>query len=186
MRLSPKANNILTTVGNFITSFITAVVCMIAAALLLFKLLGWNVFSVDSSSMSPQYPVNTLVVVQTVRPEEIKNGDVITYVLNEDGVLVTHRVVAVDPQNRTFTTKGDANNSPDAAPVLWDNMVGRVLLGVPALGRPLRLLTAAENRPIVIAVIAVLFVSSLIWDVVARKKGKPAQDSDDTPTPPEK
>lgn len=182
MQLSSKVGRILTTAGNFAATFITALVGMVAVVFLLIKLLGWNMFAVDSSSMSPQYPVNTLVIVQTVPPEEIKNGDVITYVLNEDGVLVTHRVVAVDPQNRTFTTKGDANNSKDAAPVLWDNMVGRVLLGIPALGRPLRFLTAAENRPVVIAVIVVLFAASLIWDVVARKKGKPAKDSDDTPT----
>lgn len=122
--------------------------------------------------MSPRYPVNTLVIVQTIEPEKIKTGDVITYVLNEDGVLVTHRVVGVDSSKRTFTTKGDANNSEDAAPVFWDNVVGKVFLGIPALGKPIRFLTAAENRPVVIAVIAALFICSFVWDMVTRKKKK--------------
>lgn len=180
MKLSPKAKNILTTAGNFIYSFITAVVAIVAVIFVLIKLLGWHMFSVDSPSMSPRYPVDTLVVVQDVSPEEIKTGDVITYVLNGDGVLVTHRVVAVNTRDRTFTTKGDANNSEDAAPVLWNNMVGRVFLGIPVLGRPVRFLTAEENRPVVIAVIAIMFVSSVVWDMVEkrnRKKRKPAEMS---------
>ena len=95
----------------------------------------------------------------------------ITYVLNEDGVLVTHRVIKINADNRTFITKGDANNTEDS-PVLWDNMVGRVLLGIPALGRPVRFLTAEENRPAVISVIAVIFVFSLVWDLIERRKNK--------------
>ena len=171
MSLSPKAKNILSAAGNFISSFITAAAAIVAAIFVLIKLLGWNMFSVDSPSMAPLYPVGTLVIVQKAEPEEIEVGDVITYVLNEDGVLVTHRVIKINADNRTFITKGDANNTEDS-PVLWDNMVGRVLLGITALGRPVRFLTAEENRPAVISVIAVIFVFSLVWDLIERRKNK--------------
>ena len=40
----------------------------------------------------------------------IEVGDVITFVANEDGMLVTHRVISVDPSDKTFRTRGDANN----------------------------------------------------------------------------
>ncbi len=170
-RLRVKIKSILETAGNFIFSFITAVVVLVAVIFVLIKLLGWNMFTIDSGSMSPQYPVNTLVIVQDITPEEIKLGDVITYVLNEDGVLVTHRVVGIDSINHTFTTKGDANNSEDT-PVLWDNVVGKVFLGIPALGEPMRYLTDPENRPIVITVIVLLFVVSFVWDLAGRKKKK--------------
>ena len=57
MSLSPKAKNILSAAGNFISSFITAAAAIVAAIFVLIKLLGWNMFSVDSPSMAPLYPV---------------------------------------------------------------------------------------------------------------------------------
>ena len=174
-KLSPKTKNALEIAGNIISSFITAIVAMVAVVFVLIKILGWHTFSIDSGSMAPLYPVDALVIVQNISPEEIRTGDVITYVLNEDGVLVTHRVIGIDSVNRTFITKGDANNNEDS-PVLWDNVVGKVFLGIPAIGKPMRFLTNAENRPIVIALIVGLFVISFIWDLTVRKKRKRAGD----------
>ena len=70
--------------------------------------------------MTPTYPVNSLVIVREVEPQMIEVGDVITFVANEDGMLVTHRVISVDPSDKTFRTRGDANNVDDAEPVLWE------------------------------------------------------------------
>lgn len=171
-RISPSLKNVFHTAGDFFSTFITSVTVLVAIAFIVIKLIDWNLFSVDSSSMSPQYPVHSLVVVQKTAPEKIKIGDVITYVLNEDGVLVTHRVAAISSANQSFITKGDANSAEDAAPVLWENVVGKVVLGIPWLGRPFRFLTAQENRPIVISAIAALFVFSLGWDLFSRRSRK--------------
>ena len=172
MKKNQNTGSILNVIGDFLSTFITALVIIAAVLLVLMKLCGWNMFSIDSSSMTPEYPVNTLVIVRDVEPEKIRTGDVITYVLNEDGVLVTHRVVDIDSQNRTFTTKGDANNTEDPAPVFWGNLVGKVVFGVPWIGKPMRVLTAKENRTAVIAILVILFVLSVIWDIVGRKKQK--------------
>ena len=91
--MNKKIKSALKTVGDFLSTFITAIVAIIAIVFVVIKVLGWSMFSVDSPSMSPQYPVDTLVVVQKIEPEKIQVGDVITYVLNEDGILVTHRCV---------------------------------------------------------------------------------------------
>lgn len=180
MRMKPKTKDVFATVGNFLSSFVTAAVAILAIFLVIVKLLGWNLFSVESPSMSPQYPQNTLVIVQPVAPEEIEVGDVVTYVLNADGVFVTHRVVEINTADRTFITKGDANSSADPSPVLWDNVVGKVLFDIPAVGRPMQFLTAQENRPIVITVIVVLFVISLVWDLVARHSQKKRKKEETT------
>lgn len=172
-----KAKNAAAAAGNFVFTFITAFVAIIAVLFVLIRLMGWQMFSVDSGSMAPRYPVDTLVVVQKIDPENIKVGDVITYVLNSNGVLVTHRVVEIDSAGRTFTTKGDANNTEDA-PVLWDNVVGKVFLGFPKIGKPFRYLTDADNRPIVITLIAALFIASFAWDLIVRKKNKSKHNSD--------
>lgn len=170
--MNKKIKSALKTVGDFLSTFITAIVAIIAIVFVVIKVLGWSMFSVDSPSMSPQYPVDTLVVVQKIEPEKIQVGDVITYVLNENGILVTHRVVDINNTDKTFITKGDANNTEDAAPVLWGNTVGKVAFGIPWLGKPMRFLTADENRPFVIGTIAILFILSLVWDIIARKNTK--------------
>lgn len=182
-RMSPKVKSLLKATGNFLSTFVTTFVTILAVLFIVIKLLGWNMFSVDSSSMSPRYPVNTLVIVQKIEPEKIQPDDVITFVLNKEGVLVTHRVVSVNSAEKTFTTKGDANNSADINPVQWENTVGKVVLGIPWLGKPMRFLTAKANRPFVIAGLALLFVLSLIWDIITRKRKKktcPDSNADET------
>ncbi|MCD7809546.1 MAG: signal peptidase I [Erysipelotrichaceae bacterium] len=165
-----QKNDIIITIIDFITTFITAFIAIIAIALVVINLIGWHVFSIDSSSMTPAYPINTLVIVQNVDASEIQVGDVITYVLNDDGVLVTHRVVNKNNANETFITKGDANNVEDASPVSFNNVIGKVVLGFPIAGGVLRIITASENRIIVILCIIILFMFSFIWDMIARKR----------------
>ncbi len=171
-RMPPKVKNLLKVTGDFLSTFATTMVAILAILFVIIKLLGWNMFSIDSPSMSPRYPVNTLVIVQKIEPEKIQPGDVITFVFNKEGMLVTHRVVSVNGTEKTFTTKGDANNSEDITPVQWENTIGKVVLGIPWLGRPMRVLTAKANRPFVIAGLAVLFVLSLIWDIITMKKSR--------------
>lgn len=133
-------------------------------------------FSVDSSSMTPKLPVNSLITVQKIDPQEIKVGDIVTYVLNSNNILVTHRVVEIDSAKQTFTTKGDANESNDSASVHWGNVVGKVVFCVPGLGTPLRIITAEENRIAVISVIVGLFLLSLFWDILIKNKSKKVED----------
>ncbi|MCD8249038.1 MAG: signal peptidase I [Lachnospiraceae bacterium] len=169
-----KVREVLSVAADFISTFITTIIVIVTVAIVIIRLMGWNMYSVDSYSMTPAYPINTLVIVKPIEPETIQVGDVVTYVLNEDGVLVTHRVTAIDRSNETFTTKGDANESEDASPVLWGNVVGKVVIGIRGLGSPLRTLTSEEHRPIVIGVIVGLLVLSFGWDIVSgqRKKRK--------------
>lgn len=170
MKLNSKAKDILNIIGNFLSTFITAIVVIIAIAFVAIRLLGWNMFSVDSSSMTPKLPVNSLILVQKIEPEKIEVGDIVTYILNDNNILVTHRVVSINSAKQTFTTKGDANNANDSAPVRWGNVVGKVVFCVPYLGTPLRVVTAEENRVVVISVIVGLFVLSLVWDIAFKSK----------------
>ncbi len=180
-QMHPQVKNILKTAGDFLSTFLTAMIAIIALLFVALKLLGWNLFSIDSASMSPKYPVDTLVVVRKLDPGKIQPGDVITFVFNEEGALATHRVVRVDSASGTFTTKGDANNSEDARPVRWENVVGKVVLGIPWLGKPMRIFTAEKNRPLVMTALALLFVLSLIWDIVRKKKAYPQTGAGETP-----
>lgn len=182
-KMNPKLKSFLLLAVHFLSTFIISIVTITAVFFVFIKLMGWNMFYIESASMAPKYPVNTLIIVQTVEPEEIEVGDVVTYILNKDNVLVTHRVTSIDYSNKTFTTKGDANNTEDASPVLWDNVVGKVFFGIPSIGKPLQIITNENNRPVFITVIAVLLAFSIAWDIWESIKKKKAKKSEpDLPT----
>ena len=139
---------------------------------------GFTLLNVETGSMQPELPVNSLIFVQRVDPEEISQGDIITFVLNENGVLATHRVREVNSASRTFITKGDANNTADA-PVMWDNVVGKVRFKIPKIGGLFEKITSVKNRPVVIAIIACLVVGMFVSDEMVKKKRSNKTDEAD-------
>ena len=116
------------------TTVIVTLVVLLAVFLMGSRLVGLQVYHVLSPSMEPTYSPGDLLYVKQVDPDSVKVGQPITFVLNEDLVVATHRVVAVDRENRQFTTKGDANEREDAAPVHFNNLIGVPIFSVPLLG----------------------------------------------------
>jgi len=109
-------------------------VCMIALLLVGVRLVGLQPYAVLSGSMSPAYPVGALIYVKKAAPQEIRVGDPITFHLSGASTVATHRVVKIDAQNECFYTKGDANETPDGAPVYYDQLIGMPVFSIPALG----------------------------------------------------
>lgn len=130
MKSPKKINKILDTV----TTTLVVLVVIFAVFLMGTRLMGYQVFNVVSGSMEPTYSVGDLLYVKEVDPDGIKVGDPITFVLNEDLVVATHRVIEIDAVNRHFYTKGDANETADAAPVHFNNVVGVPQFSIPLLG----------------------------------------------------
>jgi len=102
------------------------------------KILGNYMFIVLSGSMNPTFDARSMVFVKPVDPEQIKEGDIITFKgQGSSKSLTTHRVVEIRETatgEREFVTKGDANDVNDPYPVSADKVVGRVTLAVPYLG----------------------------------------------------
>lgn len=100
----------------------------------------FHVYAIATGSMTPTYPRGTLVFIERVPgPASISVGEVIAYNAPYLSTLgpVVHRVIAIhrDPNGTyTFTTKGDANPSPDPRPVLFKQVVGALVGSVPLLG----------------------------------------------------
>jgi signal peptidase len=90
---------------------------------------------VDGGSMEPTMRTGDIVVVQTVRPDRLKVGDVVMYHFGRKSVV--HRIVAMDgqPGSPTLETRGDANRVNDV-PVPFKGVQGRVVLTIPSLGQP--------------------------------------------------
>lgn len=117
-----------------VTTVLVVAVVLFAVLLVGFRVLGYQVYNVISGSMEPTYSVGDLLYVKPVDPDAIKVGDPITFVLNENLIVATHRVTAVDRENRFFTTKGDANEAADASPVHYNNVIGIPKFSIPLLG----------------------------------------------------
>ena len=126
-------------------TLILLAVIAVSAPLTVPRLLGYEMYQVVSGSMEPELPVGSVVYVKTVRPEEIREGDVIAFHKDDDDV-VTHRVVANYGFDGKFTTKGDANEVQDFDPVPYSALIGRVEHHVPVIGAFMGLLAGTVGK----------------------------------------
>ena len=147
-------------------------VVLLAVALVGGRVIGLNPYVVLSGSMEPTYSVGDLIYVKTVDPDSVKVGDPITFVLNEDLVVATHRVVAVDGENRQFTTKGDANSTEDAAPVHFNNLIGVPVFAIPLLGYVSAYIQSPPGMYVAIAVGVILLAAVFLPDLFTKKDKK--------------
>ena len=159
-------------IWDAITSVLVALVVIFAIFLMGSRLVGMQVFNVISGSMEPTYSVGDLLYVKSVDPDSVKVGDPITFVLNEDLVVATHRVVKVDRENRQFTTKGDANETEDASPVHFNNLVGIPVFSVPLLGYVSGYIQSPPGMYVAIAVGVLLLAAVFLPDLFTKKSRK--------------
>ncbi len=110
-----------------------------------------SLYTIISGSMEPNIRVYDVVIDKKVTdPSEIKVGDVITFTSPSSltyGVTITHRVIAVDNSNGVYRyrTQGDNNLVPDDTYVEFNNVLGKVVLKIPQLGRVQFLLLKAGS-----------------------------------------
>ncbi len=119
---------------GFISTILIIILALAAGVLLLPRVLGYETMAVLSGSMEPEYPVGSMIgVKKDVDPTTLEAGDIITYYIGEDTV-VTHRIVEVQLEEQQFITKGDSNETEDANPVLFSNLIGEAQYCIPYLG----------------------------------------------------
>lgn len=156
--------------SKIVMTLLSATIISLAVLLVGVRLFGLAPYTVLSSSMEPALPVGSLIYVKDVAADDIKVGDAITFVMNEDLLVATHRVVEVDSTQERFITKGDANESIDGAPVHFRNLLGRVSFSIPYLGYVANFINSSSGRWIAIAVIALLLLLLLLPDLFTAEK----------------
>lgn len=168
MSIPPKIQKLWDTV----TTVLVVLVVIFAILLVGFRLLGYQVYNVISGSMEPTYSVGDLIYVKAIDPDAIKVGDPITFVLNENLVVATHRVVGIDAENRRFTTKGDANEAVDAAPVHFNNVIGVPKFSIPLLGYVSDYVQNPPGTYVTIGFCVVLLAAVFLPDLLFKEKSK--------------
>ena len=128
----------LVKIWNVFTTLLVVFMMLMAVLLVGVRLVGLTPFTVLSGSMEPVYHTGSLIYVKDVDYRDLGEGDVITFMLNEDTVA-THRIVGVvpdeaDPSVIRYRTKGDANDAEDGALVHYKNVIGSPVFTIPYLG----------------------------------------------------
>ena len=163
-------------IWNIISTTLVVLIVLCAIFLMGSRLLGYRVFNVISGSMEPKYSVGDLIYVKEVNPYEIEVGTPITFILNEDLVVATHRVVEIDAENQHFYTKGDANETVDASPVHFNNVIGVPQFSIPLLGYVSDFIQNPPGMYIAIGIGVVLIIAVFLPDMSGKKKKKEAEE----------
>lgn len=85
-------------IWNVISTVLVVLVVLLAVALVGVRLVGIKTYAVISGSMEPTYPTGSLLYVKSVNAQELRVGDAITFMLDEDTVA-THRIIEIIPDD---------------------------------------------------------------------------------------
>ncbi len=167
-------------IWNGFTSVLVVLVVILTLALVGVRLAGLKVYTVLSGSMEPTYHTGALLYVKSVEPKEIKAGQVITFLLDED-LVATHRVVEVVPDEKNsavlrFKTKGDANDAVDGNLVHCNNVIGTPVFSIPYLGYVANYIQNPPGTYIAISAGAILLLLVLLPNLFSDDRKKVPQD----------
>lgn len=139
----------------FVYMIIIAVLLLIAPIVI-----GDMPVRILSGSMEPAYPVGSITYYhQNANFEDFAVGDAVTFLFGDGGSLATHRIIAIDESSRSFTTKGDSNNSQDASQLPFERVKGKTAsFAIPYAG----FLVAFFQKWYVIASMAVIFILNFL------------------------
>lgn len=143
-------------------------------------------YVVLSASMSPTIGAGDVILVDSVEPGAINEGDIITFAQAGDDRPTTHRVIDVmQGENQIqFQTKGDANEDPDSEPVAAAQLQGRVMsiggapIVFPEMGRVILFTDTPIGFTGLFVIPVLLFVAFEIRDIIVDASTEGAEDDD--------
>lgn len=179
----PVRHAVLSGIWSGITYGLLGLTLLLAAIVIVVPMVAGAVpLTILSGSMEPTMPVGSLAVVRPVETDDVRIGDIITYLPNpNDPTAITHRVIAIDNNQdgtRTFTTQGDANSTPDD-PVQDFQVRGEVWYTIPWLGYVNTAVNGQERTVAVYVVAGVFFLwaGTLWWRAWRRRRADRAEES---------
>ena len=120
------------------------------------NIFGYKSYIIKTNSMEPTININDVIITRKVERDEIKTGDVITFMQN--GEVITHRITQIDV-NGEYTTKGDNNNIEDTIKIDYENIEGKHVLTIPYLGKVVQ---ALDNKIVFLIITLIVLIFMLI------------------------
>jgi signal peptidase len=164
---APVRRAVLATAGG-LGRVLLGLVCLALVATLVPPLLGYQRYVVVGGSMEPTIHRGSVILDEIVPVEDLRPGDVITYVPPGRDAPSTHRIVSreLDAQGSwLFRTKGDANAEADAQPFVLERPVqARVKAAIPYVGLLWMGLASRQMRYALLVAPAILIA---LWMLVS-------------------
>ncbi len=149
-----------------------AIITAISVVFVLFNLVtGAKGYAVTSDSMKDTFNRGDVVFSRPCNFEELKVGDIVTVGVADSDGYFTHRIVDIDSEKKTVTTKGDNNNSVDPMDTASSQIVGKVWYSVPLLGY-LSIYLAGLTRTTGLIILATIAVALISINFILEKKQK--------------
>ncbi|MBR5560622.1 MAG: signal peptidase I [Clostridia bacterium] len=98
--------------SDLLGTLLVTVMILLAVLLVGVRLIGLTPYAVLSGSMEPTYHVGSLIYVQDIDPADVTVGTPLTFVVNEDLLLATHRVVGIEVRNTKEEAVLDEGGNP--------------------------------------------------------------------------
>ena len=163
--------------GEALSWIVILVLIAAIAGVAIPQAMGMKIYSVLTGSMLPTYGVSDLLYIAPTKFEDIKVDDCITYPINSQGIVITHRVIKIDEQKKAFYTKGDNNKTADGLPVSYKNVIGVVKFSVPKLGRIIQPIITTHGK---VAVICAILICVILMNLAAYLRNNPEPKEHET------
>jgi signal peptidase len=171
--------------GRVIDAALIALIAVVLAVLVLGRvvpMLGHPLFVVGGPSMEPALPVGGVVVLETVSPEVLVVGDIVSLRSGPSKALFTHRITRIVERDDGLwiETKGDANAAVDPSITPVSAVAGRVAWSAPGIGYAVALLSSLSGMIFVLATGGLLILLGWLLESIAlerreRRARRPAE-----------
>lgn len=162
-----KMKKILTVLLNVLLVFLLVIGSVIAFSML--PLRGnVKILAVTSGSMEKAIHVGSVVIIRPSSSYQV--GDIINFVTPDgksDKDTTTHRIYQISNEggSDTYTTKGDANSSPDMRTISGQAIKGRVIFTLPWVGYGLGYIKTLPGLILIIIIPAIAIVTEEILNI---------------------
>jgi signal peptidase I len=145
---------------SLFTSFISLILLVAGYLVLAPTQLGGAVtyVIVDGNSMEPNFHLGDLVLVRTKSSYRV--GDAVTYQNAELGKYVFHRIVNMNLDR--FVLQGDNNSWLDTYNPVQDEIIGKLWVHIPKLGRAIEWVRAPFHMALTVALLGGVLMSDMI------------------------
>lgn len=162
--------NVVKGIQNVITVVLVGIIAILLVVFFIPQCLGYQPYNIQTGSMTPKYPIGSMIYVKATPLEDLEVGDVVTFRTSADGGwIVTHRISQIDKETATIVTKGDANNTEDGS-ILYSSIIGRATnFAIPFVGALVTQYQNGNGKIVTIIGIVILLGISFVLDLIAKK-----------------
>lgn len=125
-------------------------------------------YTIISPSMEPNINVYDVVLVKKTNINKLKKGDVITFYSTNNyfgDTPITHRIVNIDDRT-SIIVKGDHNEKADNEKVIPKNIIGKVILVIPSLGKLQFFLASKSGFIVAIIIPAIVIITYDVYKIM--------------------